>query len=114
LARGAALDLITAEVNALQSQKRFEGRQWVSTDYRSFDRQSANLAVVTVRETWQDALYAYNGAQHPAETGDEDDMQKIKERGPYSLDITYTLERDPNGGWIVTRIVMTNQRPAWQ
>lgn len=114
LTRGAALDSITAEVNTLQAQKHFEGRQWVDTDYRSFDRQSANLAVITVRETWQDTLYAYNGAQHPAETGDEGDMLKIGERGPYTLDITYTLERGTDGRWVVTRIVMTNQRPAWQ
>lgn len=113
LARGAALDLITAEVNALRGQKHFEGRQWVGTDYRSFDRQSDTLAVVTVRETWQDTLYAYKGAQHPAETGDEHDMQTIGERGPYTLDVTYTLERQAAGSWSVTRIVLANTRPAW-
>lgn len=113
LARGAALDLITAEVNALRGQKHFEGRQWVGTDYRSFDRQSDTLAVVTVRETWQDTLYAYKGAQHPAETGDEHDLQTIGERGPYTLDVTYTLERRTDGSWIVTRVVLANARPAW-
>lgn len=113
LARGAALDLITAEVNALRGQKHFEGRQWVGTDYRSFDRQSDTLAVVTVRETWQDTLYAYKGAQHPAETGDEHDLQTIGERGPYTLDVTYTLERQADGSWSVTRMVLANARPAW-
>lgn len=113
LARGAALDLITAEVNALRGQKHFEGRQWVGTDYRSFDRQSDTLAVVTVRETWQDTLYAYKGAQHPAETGDEHDLQAIGERGPYTLDVTYTLEREADGSWSVTRMVLANARPAW-
>ncbi|HQJ12339.1 MAG TPA: DUF3160 domain-containing protein, partial [Anaerolineae bacterium] len=113
LARGAALDLITAEVNALRGQKHFEGRQWVGTDYRSFDRQSDTLAVVTVRETWQDTLYAYKGAQHPAETGDEHDLQAIGERGPYTLDVTYTLERQADGSWSVTRMVLANARPAW-
>lgn len=113
LARGAALDLITAEVNALRGPKHFEGRQWVGTDYRSFDRQSDTLAVVTVRETWQDTLYAYKGAQHPAETGDEHDLQAIGERGPYTLDVTYTLEREADGSWSVTRMVLANARPAW-
>ena len=113
LARGAALGLITAEVNALRGQKHFEGRQWVGTDYRSFDRQSDTLAVVTVRETWQDTLYAYKGAQHPAETGDEHDLQAIGERGPYTLDVTYTLERQADGSWSVTRMVLANARSAW-
>ncbi len=112
LARGAALDFINAEIAALRAEKHFEGRQWVGTDYRSFDRQSANLAVVTVRETWQDTLYAYSRAEHPAETGDESDMQEIGARGPYTLDVTYTLER-VGENWIVTRIVVANARPAW-
>ena len=112
LASGAALDFINAEIAALQAEKHFEGRQWIGTDYRSFDLQSDNLAVVTVRETWQDTLYAYSGAAHPAETGDENDMQQIGMRGPYTLDVTYTLERAA-GNWIVTRIVVANARPAW-
>ncbi|MBN2392466.1 MAG: DUF3160 domain-containing protein [Anaerolineae bacterium] len=112
LARGAALDFITAEIAALQAEKHFEGRQWMGTDYRSFDLQSENLAVVTVRETWQDTLYAYSGAAHPAETGDENDMQQIGTRGPYTLDVTYTLERTGED-WTVTRIVVANARPAW-
>jgi hypothetical protein len=111
-ARGAALDFIIAEIDALRAQKHFEGRQWIGTDYRSFDLQSENLAVVTVRETWQDTLYAYSGAAHPAETGDQYDMQQIGMRGPYTLDVTYTLERAA-GNWIVTRIVVANARPAW-
>jgi hypothetical protein len=112
LVSGAALDFINAEIAALQAEKHFEGRQWIGTDYRSFDLQSDNLAVVTVRETWQDTLYAYSGAAHPAETGDENDMQQIGMRGPYTLDVTYTLERAA-GNWIVTRIVVANARPAW-
>lgn len=113
LGRGAALELLNAEIAALQAQKRFEGRQWLSTNYRSFDRQSDNLAVVTVRETWQDTLYAYKGRQHPADSGDESDMQEIGKRGPYTFDVTYTLERTSAQNWIVTRIVTTSARPAW-
>ncbi|MGC9393462.1 MAG: DUF3160 domain-containing protein [Anaerolineae bacterium] len=112
LASGAALDFIVAEIDALRAEKHFEGRQWIGTDYRSFDLQSENLAVVTVRETWQDTLYAYSGAAHPAETGDENDMQQIGMRGPYTLDVTYTLERTGEN-WTVTRIVVVNARPAW-
>ncbi len=112
LARGAALDLINAEIAALRAEKHFEGRQWIGADYRSFDRQSADLAVVTVRETWQDTLYAYTRDAHPAETGDEGDMKEIGARGPYTVDVTYTLERTGES-WVVTRIVVANARPAW-
>ncbi|MBN2003250.1 MAG: DUF3160 domain-containing protein [Anaerolineae bacterium] len=112
LASGEALDFIAAEINDLQAQKHFEGRQWVNSDYRSFDLQSGNLAVVTARETWQDTLYAYSGSAHPAQTGDENDMQEIGARGPYDLDVTYTLERTGTG-WVVTRIVVAGERPAW-
>ncbi len=111
-ARGAALDFITAEIADLQAQKHFEGRQWIGTSYRSFDLQSANRAVVTVRETWEDTLYAYSLAEHPAVTYEESDMQEIGQRGPYTLDMTYTLERTPEN-WVVTRIIVANARPAW-
>ncbi len=112
LAGGAAVDFIVAEIDALRAEKHFEGRQWMGTDYRSFDRQSETLAVVTVRETWQDTLYAYGRDAHPADTGDENDMQAIGARGPYTLDVTYTLERSGDR-WIVTRIVVADARPAW-
>ncbi len=112
LASGEALDFVSVEINDLLAQKHFEGRQWINSDYRSFDLQSENLAVVTVRETWQDTLYAYSGSAHPAETGDEDDMQEIGARGPYDLDVTYTLER-AGENWVVTRIVVADARPAW-
>ena len=112
MASGMALDFINAEIAALRGEKHFEGRQWIGTNYRSFDRQSADLAVVTVRETWQDTLYAYSRAEHPAETGDESDMQEIGARGPYTLDVTYTLERTGES-WTVTRIVVASARPAW-
>ncbi len=111
-ARGEALDFITAEIDALRAQKQFEGRQWMGTDYRSFDLQSPDLAVVTVRESWQDTLYAYAGDEHPAETGVEEDMQELDTRGPYTLDVTYTLERGDEG-WTVTRIVAADERPTW-
>jgi hypothetical protein len=111
-ASGEALDFIAAEIEALRADKHFEGRQWIGTDYRSFDLQSENLAVVTVRENWRDTLYAYSRDEHPAETGDENDMQEIGARGPYTLDVTYTLERTDEN-WVVTRIVVANDRPTW-
>jgi hypothetical protein len=83
-ARGAALEQLGAKVEALRAEKRYEGRQLVSSEFRSFDRQAEDRAVIAVRETWQDALY----------------------------DVTYTLERDETR-WSVTRVVYANEPPAW-
>jgi hypothetical protein len=106
LARGAALEQLSAKIEALRAEKRYEGRQLVSSDFRSFDRQAEDQAVVTVRETWQDRLYAFS--QYPGEEGGE----PLAQRGPYTLDVTYTLERDESG-WLVTRVVYANEPPAW-
>jgi hypothetical protein len=105
----AASQLIT-EINALQAKKQYEGRQWMHTHYRSFDRQSDTLAVVTVREAWRDQLHQYKDFMFT--TGQADPI--IAKRGPYDLEVTYTLEQNEIGGWEVTRLVYNNERPAWQ
>ncbi len=105
-ARGAALEQLSAEIEALRAAKRYEGRQLVSSDFRSFDRQAEDRAVVTVRETWQDWLYEFS--QYPGEEGGE----PLAQRGPYTLDVTYTLERG-EPGWLVTNVVYANEPPAW-
>jgi hypothetical protein len=105
-ARGAALEQLSAEIEALRAEKRYEGRQLMSSDFRSFDRQAEDRAVVTVRETWQDRLYEFG--QYPGQEGGE----PLAQRGPYTLDVTYTLERDESG-WLVTRVVYANEPPAW-
>ncbi len=109
-----ALDSIRAEIARLKGQKQFEGRRLIGSNYRSFDRQSAELAVVTVRETWQDNLYRYERDEHPRFTEDESDMIEIGRRGPYTMDMTYTLKWDEEHGWFVTRIVTGDTRPAWK
>ncbi|MFB0534820.1 MAG: DUF3160 domain-containing protein [Anaerolineae bacterium] len=105
-ARGAALEQLSAEIEALRAEKRYEGRQLMSSDFRSFDRQAEDQAVVTVRETWQDQLYEFS--QYPGQEGGE----PLAQRGPYALEVTYTLERDESG-WLVTRVVYANEPPAW-
>ena len=71
----------------------------------AFDRQAEDRAVITVRETWQDALYAFQ--DYPGEGG-----KLLSQRGPYTLDVTYTLERDEIG-WFVTSAIYANEPPAW-
>jgi hypothetical protein len=105
-AGGPALQQLTAEIDALRAEKQYQGRQLIRSEFRSFDRQSADKAVVTVRETWQDKLYGFQ--DYPG----GGDTEPVAERGPYTLDVTYTLERGEYQ-WLVTRIVYTDEPPAW-
>jgi hypothetical protein len=107
LVRGTAYAQLVDQVEALQAEKQYEGRQLLTSEFRSYDRQSEDQAVVTVRETWQDALYAFD--EYPG----WGDTEPLAERGPYTLDVTYTLERGEDGRWLVTRIVYANEPPSW-
>lgn len=95
------------ELEALRTANQYVGHQLISSNYRSFDRQASNKIVVTVRETWQDWLY------NVVEFFGDDQSQPVKQRGPYTLDVTYTLEKS-DGDWLVTSMVYTNQPPAWR
>jgi hypothetical protein len=95
------------ELAMLRADNQYIGRQWISANYRDFDLQSEDLAVVTVRETWDDHLYEQVG-----EIPEEGDPV-IGHRGPYPLDVVYTLARMPEG-WQVIRLVINNEPPAWE
>jgi hypothetical protein len=97
---------LASSIEALQAEQRHQGRTLISVAFRSFDRQSEGLAVVTVREAWRDALYE---GEYP-----EFDQQPLAERGPYTLEVTYTLEQVEPGRWQVTRIVYANGPPEWR
>ncbi len=106
-AQGAALEQLTAEIEALRYARQYEGHALLRSDIRSFDLQSEDKAVVTVREWWQDTLYPFtdwpgNGTETP-----------VGQRSPYTLDVTYTLERDEGAWWAVTNIVYASQPPDW-
>ena len=96
-----------SEIDSLRAAKRFIGKQLVSKNFSSFDQQSADLAVVTAQETWQDTLYE----------GDlYGDNKDIASRGPYTLPVTYRLERktgDTGSVWEVTEINYADQPPEW-
>jgi hypothetical protein len=96
------------ELDALTAAGQYIGRRWNSADYRSFDLQSPDLAVVTVRETWDDALYEMGLAGMP-----QWDDPVTGQRGPFTLDATYTLERGEDG-WRVARVVLEGEPPAWE
>jgi hypothetical protein len=97
-----------AVFDELRAEKHFVGRQWINASYRSFDRQAEDTIVVTVRETWQDSLYAFQEAPGDAEPLGE----PLAARGPYTLDVTYTLQRGENG-WQISNVVYANEPPPW-
>lgn len=96
-----------SEIDSLRAAKRFIGKQLMSMNFASFDLQSADLAVVTAQETWQDTLYE----------GDlYGDNKDIAARGPYTLLVTYRLERktgDTGPVWEVTEVKYADQPPEW-
>ncbi|MBK8902589.1 MAG: DUF3160 domain-containing protein [Anaerolineaceae bacterium] len=95
-----------AELDALREASQYVGRQWINASYRSFDIQAEDRVVVTVRENWEDVLYTFT--DFAGEGG-----EPIATRGPYSLDVTYTLEQ-VDERWLVTNVVYNNQPPAWE
>jgi hypothetical protein len=98
-------------LQSLVEAKQYFGHQLVRHEIRSFDLQSENLAVVTAREVWLDTLHDYQG-----ESPDHFEPE-VARRGPYSQDVTYTLELIDDGSgpyWTVTRAIYADQPPAWQ
>jgi hypothetical protein len=98
--------LYAQEIDALVAANNYIGHQLVATHFRSFDRQSDDVGVVTVRETWTDTLYKYTGEPQYY----DDPVAGV--RGPYDLDVTYTLNLKaipPR----VTNVVYANQPPEW-
>ena len=98
------------ELVELRQAKRFIGRQLVSANYTSFDLQSETRAVVVVRETWDEKLYAGENL--------EDGAPLVAQRGPYSVNVTYTLvfaaSDDRPAYWKVESAVYDSRAPEWK
>jgi hypothetical protein len=107
-----------AAVDALRAQRQYEGRQWISTDYVSVEAASPDRTTVTVRETWRDYLVTYAG-DNPFDWNLQGAAEPITaRRGPYTVDVTYVLERlaEPLSGyaWRVVSMTELTARPAWR
>lgn len=108
---GAGAGPFQAEIRSLAAGKRYMGHQLMASEVRSFDLQSPTLAVVTTRETWQDTLYA--ATEYSPDYGD----QAVAARGPYTLEVTYTLESADSGygtTWYVSGVVYAQQPPEFE
>ena len=98
---------VMAEIEDWTEQKRYLAHQLVRVQYRSFDFETEERAIITAREIWMDQLFEYTD-EYPTYYGDT----LVGERGPYEVDVTYTLERD-DGRWVVTNTVYQTQPPGW-
>jgi hypothetical protein len=108
---GQAVEQVKADIHTLTAEGRYMGHQLLGSQVRSFDVQSPILAVVTMRETWKDLVYKLT--EYSPETDDE----VLTQRGPYTLDATYTLERvETESGpiWQVKDVVYAEQPPAFE
>ena len=97
------------EIQTLAEAGEYMGHQLISSNVTSYDQQSADKAVVTVREVWEDNRYP---GQYP-----ETQVPSIAKRGPYTQNATYTLELKTEDGftrWVVTNLSYAEEPPAWQ
>ncbi len=97
---------IAKQLEPLVKAKQYEGRQMVEVNFRSFDMKDAKTAIVTTRETIRGELHNNNP------TDPNLDGPKVATRGPYSVDVTYTLTLGQNG-WAVTNVVSNTPFPPW-
>lgn len=99
-----------AYIASLDADGVFVGQKLLGIDFRSFDFQDADSAVVTTRERWSDELY--RGTPYFAEQQREPALEGV--RPPYTLGVTYTMRR-AGDAWTITRIVLDPAAPpAWQ
>lgn len=114
---GSALAEAQELIKALEEKREYVGKKRLLVEFLSFDFQDATHATVTSRETWHDEL----------NRGDpvEEELEKLGERGPYTIEVTYTLvKRDPpkvespggdqGAAWKITTIVKHPSEPAWK
>lgn len=93
-------------IDRLKADGQFVGQKLLGLDFRSFDFQDADNAVVTTRERWSDELY--RGTPFFAEQ--QGDPVLVGVRPPYTLNVTYTMRRQDDG-WQITRIVLDPAAP---
>ena len=96
-------------IAGLKAKGQFVGTKLLDLQLRSFDFVDANNAVVTSRESWSDELY--KGSPHFAEQ--QADPVRTGVRAPYTLNVTYTMQREGDA-WKILKIVMDPaEPPAW-
>ncbi|MEI7646137.1 MAG: DUF3160 domain-containing protein [Chloroflexales bacterium] len=100
-----------AYIGRLNAAGQFVGSKLISMQFRSFDFQDADHAVVTTRETWSSELYTGTPIIDQQTNGDPKLTGVIP---PYTLAATYTMHHEGDA-WIIDTIVLNpSAPPAWQ
>ena len=101
-----SLQSMAAELTTLRDNQQYIGHQLLSQHFLSYDLVSETQAVVTVRETWEDMLYA---GEWP-----EDGAPVLGTRPQYEVVATYTLQlSDNNYDWDATGVSYSTPIPEW-
>jgi hypothetical protein len=108
----AELAATAADIAELKQAGRFIGARLISLEFRSFDFQDADNAVVTTRERWSAELYT--GSPYFEQQAALGEPRLIGVRPPYTRDSTYTMRR-VDETWQINRIVSSPADPPdWQ
>jgi hypothetical protein len=100
-----------AYIGRLKADGQFVGAKLLGLEFRSFDFQDENNAVVTTRERWSDELYSGSPFFDQQQSGEP---KLVGRRPPYTTGATYTLRRQGEA-WVIETIVLDPQAPpAWQ
>jgi len=105
---------LRGQLEPLAAANQYEGRTLIDTSFRSYDQVNETTFIVTTRETWRGELYDVS------DKGMDYDGTKVAERGPYQIDVTYTLELLELGDntpaytyWKVVNAVTNSPLPEW-
>jgi hypothetical protein len=97
---------MTEQLTTLRDNQQYIGHQLLTQHFLSFDLVSETKAVVTVREVWEDTLFA---GEWP-----DDFAPVLATRPQYEVVATYTLQLSENNyDWDVTEISYNVPLPEW-
>jgi hypothetical protein len=100
------LQPFAAELTTLRDNQQYIGHQLLTQHFLSFDLVSATQAVVTVREIWEDTLYAGEWPDYG--------MPALATRPQYEVIATYMLQLSENNyDWDVTAVSYNLPLPEW-
>ncbi|NTW01739.1 MAG: DUF3160 domain-containing protein [Oscillochloris sp.] len=100
-----------AYIGQLKAAGQFVGSKLISLQFRSFDFQDADHAVVATREVWSDELYT-GSPYFDQQTNGEPKLTSV--RPAYTTEVTYTMRRNGDRWMIDTIVVNPQTPPEWQ
>jgi len=97
---------LASELVPLARAHQFEGRQLLGLNFRTIKSPDSHTLSLVVDETW-------HGELHNDGADESSDGPRIGERGPYSVEMTYTFTKDSSGHWSLDSVSQSGQTPGW-